>query len=409
MKFTIPVTLCFLSLASVSAFAQDGWTTLFDGKSIEGWTVKSGKATYEVVDGTILGTTVEGSPNSFLCSSKEYGDFELEFEVKVHAALNSGVQIRSKLKDIEKDKFGGRLFGPQVEIEASGAKGAEAGYIYGEAMGGGWRTPADRLKPHKHLKDDEWNKFRILAEGPRIQTWINGVAIEDLTDEEMYKSHPKGLIGLQVHGIGKKAGPFDVAWKDIRIREIGVKGTKVLFDGKNTDAFLPNKWVIEDGLLARKKGSGYIWTKDSYGDFVLNLEVKMSKKCNSGVFFRTDPKNPVQGGFEIQVMDTYGKDKPGKNDGGALYDAVAPTKNAIKSAGEWNTMQITAKGPNVTVVLNGEKVIEANLDEWTTSNQNPDGGKNKFKTALKDLPRTGHIGFQDHGHDVWFRNVTITE
>ncbi|QDT41311.1 hypothetical protein Pan241w_13710 [Gimesia alba] len=200
---------------SVQAGDKSGWVNLFNGKNLNGWVQHNGTATYKVVDGTIEGTTSEGSPNSFLCTKKKYGNFELEFEVKVHNQLNSGVQIRSQQKD-----GNGRVNGPQVEIEASGANGAEAGYVYGEATGRGWLTPEKRLKPHKNLKDGEWNKFRIVANGPRIQTWINGEKIEDLTDEAIYKTHPKGFIGLQVHGIKKGTGPYSVAWKDIRIKEL---------------------------------------------------------------------------------------------------------------------------------------------------------------------------------------------
>jgi hypothetical protein len=164
---------------------------------------------------------------------------------------------------------------------------------------------------------------------------------------------------------------------------------------------------VEDGVLVRKPGSGYIWSKESFGDFVLDLEVKVSRRCNSGIFFRTDPKNAVQGGFEIQVFDTTGKTKLGKHDHGALYDALAPSANPAKPVGEWDRFIITCKGPKITVSINGKQVVNANLDDWTTGNKNPDGSRNKFKTALKDLPRTGHIGFQDHGQNVWFRNVYL--
>ena len=109
--------------------------------------------------------------------------------------------------------------GPQVEIESSGNNGAEAGYVYGEATGRGWLTPKERLIAHKHFKDGDWNHYRIVAKGPRIQTFINGEPIEDLTDEEIFETHPKGFIGLQVHGIGKNSGPFEVAWRNLRIRE----------------------------------------------------------------------------------------------------------------------------------------------------------------------------------------------
>jgi hypothetical protein len=219
MKTGFFTSLALAALAlSVTPLAADhhekgAWTDLFDGASLTGWTQRNGTATYEVKDGTILGTTKEGSPNSFLCTEKLYGNFELEFEVKVHDKLNSGVQIRSQTKGGPT----GRVNGPQVEIESGPA---EAGYVYGEATGRGWLTPKERLIPHEHLKNGEWNKFRVVANGPRIQTFINGQPIEDLTDEPIFKTHPKGFIGLQVHGIGKNAGPYDVAWRNIRIREI---------------------------------------------------------------------------------------------------------------------------------------------------------------------------------------------
>ena len=200
---------------------KDSFVTLFDEKSknLDNWSVKSGFATYKIKDGYILGTTADGSGNTFLCTKKEYGNFDLRFEVKCHNRLNSGVQIRSKLKN-PGGKYGGRVNGPQIEIEASGNNGAEAGYVYGEATGRGWLTPKERLKPHKHFKDGEWNQYRVLAKGSRIQTWINGEMIEDLTDEEIYKTHPKGIIGLQVHGIGKNSGPFTVQWRNIKIKEL---------------------------------------------------------------------------------------------------------------------------------------------------------------------------------------------
>jgi hypothetical protein len=198
-----------------SAFAGEV-VSLFDGKTLTGWTQNNGTATYKVVDGTIVGTTAEGSPNSFLCTEKSYGDFELEFDVKVDNQLNSGVMLRSQTKDGTPQ---GRVNGPQVEIEASGEKGAEAGYIYGEAIGG-WMTKPEKLIPHKKFKDGEWNHYKVIAKGPRIQVWINGEEIEDLTDEKVFASHPKGFIGLQVHGIKKGTGPYSAAWKNITLKEL---------------------------------------------------------------------------------------------------------------------------------------------------------------------------------------------
>ncbi len=202
----------------------EGWQSLFDGKTLNGWVQRNGYATYRVEGGTIVGKTSVGSPNSFLCTTTHFGDFELEFETKVDDDLNSGVMIRASQKTMAtgqgRNNAPGRVYGPQVEVEASGDKGAESGYVYGEATGRGWLTPEERLKPHKAVRDGKWNSFRVVARGSRIQTWINGKPIEDLTDEEAYKNHPGGFIGLQVHGIRTGTGPFQAAWRNIRIRPL---------------------------------------------------------------------------------------------------------------------------------------------------------------------------------------------
>ena len=221
---TVFTALVLAAASSVHADDKDGkWVSLFDGKTLNGWKpAEHGKALYEVKDGTLHGTTVEGSPNSFLASEKEFGDFELEFEVKVHDQLNSGVPILSRGKteaDVDANKQGlGVFHGPQVEIEAGPG---QAGYIYGESTKYGWLSPEPKDEKHTHdfFKNGEWNKYRIVARGPRIQTWINGHMVADLTHEEIYKTHPKGHIGLQVHGIGAGTGPFDVSWRNIRIIE----------------------------------------------------------------------------------------------------------------------------------------------------------------------------------------------
>ncbi len=195
-----------------AAPAGDGWVSMFNGKDLSGWTAKNGWAIYRIDGDAILGTTSKQSPNSFLCSKEEYSDFELRFQVKVHDKLNSGVQIRSKSLP---DKDNGRVHGPQVEIESSPG---EAGYVYGEATGRNWISPTQ--PQHSHLKNGEWNQYHIRAVGKRIQTWINGTLIEDITDPLSFDS---GFIGLQVHGIGKEEGPYDVRWKSIEIRDLSKK------------------------------------------------------------------------------------------------------------------------------------------------------------------------------------------
>jgi len=200
-------------LAALVMFAvagqDDGWVALFDGKTIDAWEVKGGTAAYRVEDGCIVGKTTEGSPNSFLCTKKLYGDFELKFEVKVDDALNSGVQIRSAVRP------DGIVHGPQVEIAINGT----AGFIYGEGLKTGWLSE-DRSDPAAQaaFKKGEWNKYRVLADGKSIKSWINDVPVANLVDEKTGMT--SGLIGLQVHGIKKGTGPYEVRWKNLTLREL---------------------------------------------------------------------------------------------------------------------------------------------------------------------------------------------
>ncbi|NQZ59225.1 MAG: DUF1080 domain-containing protein [Lentisphaeraceae bacterium] len=213
MKLLTSLAILILcGITSLSARDKNGFTSIFDGKTLKGWSQKNGQATFVVKDGTILGTTAKRSPNSFLCTEKAYGNFELLFEVLLDKRLNSGVQIRSATKDGTPT---GRVNGPQVEISTDGY----AGYIYGEGVGRGWVTPNNNRQKHQNFKDRKWNKYRVIAKGNSIKVWINGVQISDLKHDAIAKSHAKGFIGLQVHGVGN-AGPYTVAWRNIKIKKI---------------------------------------------------------------------------------------------------------------------------------------------------------------------------------------------
>lgn len=190
------------------------------------------------------------------------------------------------------------------------------------------------------------------------------------------------------------------------------EGWKLLFNGKTLNGWQMKKdgsWKVENGTISRV-GGGYIWTKERYGDFILDCKFKVSPKCNSGIFFRTyDINDPVQTGIEMQVLDSAEREEIGIHDCGAIYDCLAPSTNAAKSPGEWNHVVITCNDNLITVVINEQPVINMDLNEWTESNMNPDGTKNKFNKPLKEFAREGHIGFQDHGSPVWYRNVKIKE
>lgn len=138
---------------------------------------------------------------------------------------------------------------------------------------------------------------------------------------------------------------------------------------------------------------------EEFGDFEMHLEFKLAKGTNSGVFFRSDPKNPVYAGFEVQVLDDAGT-LPNKNSSGAIYDVATPMFNVTRPAGEWNSYDITCKGPNVTVVVNGWKVLDVDLSKLTM----PVG---KFSTPLATLPQKGNILLQNHGGEAWYRNLVV--
>jgi hypothetical protein len=183
-----------------------------------------------------------------------------------------------------------------------------------------------------------------------------------------------------------------------------------LFDGKdlanwqNAGGGAPAEgWVVRDGAMSRESRAGDIWTKDRFGDFVLELEFKTAG--NSGIFIRTDnPKSCVQTGIEIQVYSPA--KEPNKHSCGALYDLAAPSKEMCK-ADDWNQVKITAKDAKIAVEMNGQQIVDADLNQWTEAHKNPDGTQNKFNNALKDFKREGHVGFQDHGANVSYRNVRI--
>ena len=208
--------------------AQEGnWMNLFDGETLEGWSVHSGFATYKVEKGAIVGQAVKGSPNTFLCTNREFGDFILEFEVFLDdPELNSGVQFRSKIAPHElvfwfRNDEGvyqsntipeDRVYGYQVEIatESTGSSGG----VYDEArraMLPWW--PGKDSRESKAFRDNQWNSYRIECRGDSIKTMVNGIVVNEFRDALT----DRGIIGLQVHDVGNDPTPYQVRWKNIRI------------------------------------------------------------------------------------------------------------------------------------------------------------------------------------------------
>ncbi|NQU26135.1 MAG: DUF1080 domain-containing protein [Candidatus Nealsonbacteria bacterium] len=178
-----------------------------------------------------------------------------------------------------------------------------------------------------------------------------------------------------------------------------------MFDGKTLDGWkTAGNWVVEeDGVVTLHPRPGehgwqrydaYLTTARKYKDFIIDLEFKIDKGGNSGVFLRVgDTTDHVRHGFEVQILDTHGKKNPGNHDCGGVIGTAGPSKNMAKPAGEWNRYVITCKGNKLEVVLNGEQIIDLELD----------------KSAIKDRPAEGYIGFQDEAKRVWYRNVRIKE
>jgi hypothetical protein len=197
------------------------------------------------------------------------------------------------------------------------------------------------------------------------------------------------------------------------------QGWQLLFNGKDHTGWKCNNGKpiatpVEDGALVPFKSGGYIIIHEKqFGDFIMKCDVKWeAKSCNSGIFFRVeDPKNPVNTGFEVQVLSGTGT---GKHAFGAVYDLATTTKNTGKPTGDWNTVEIKCEGPYISTKVNGELVCEVNCDDFDQPGLCPDGKKHKFKLngqprAVKDFARKGYIGFQDHGQKVWYKNVKILE
>ncbi|MDP2889787.1 MAG: DUF1080 domain-containing protein [Bacteroidota bacterium] len=393
----LQILVAFLIIFSaVSAKKKDGWISLFNGKDLTGWHQLNGQAKYHVEKGEIVGTTVSSTPNSFLATDKDYGDFILELDLLVTDNMNSGIQFRSISKPDIKD---GRVHGYQCEVDPSAR--AWSGGIYDEARRGWLYT--NELNPVAKLafKMGEWNRYRIECVGSSIRTWLNGIPVAYVFDD-MTSS---GLIALQVHSIGKDVQPGQqIRWKNIRIKTANLKanetadifvvnllpntlssaekaqGWKMLFDGKTTngwkaagqDNFPSEGWKVEDGTMMAiastkekpVKGTDIV-TDEKFSAFELQFEFNFAEGANSGVKYFTGNGGPSIG-LEYQVLDD--KKHPdakmgvvGNRTMASLYDLIPADKQDrfTKPAGEWNIGRIVVYPDNrIEHWLNGVKVVE---------------------------------------------------
>jgi hypothetical protein len=344
--------------------AEDGWISLFNGRDLTGWTPRGGKATFSVVEGCILGETVLDTPNSFLCTDRNYDNFILELEFKVDPRLNSGVQIRSECFDqptqVEwKGKSitipAGRVHGYQVEIDPDPAKARWwTGGIYDEARRNwmwvgpfGGKTNDFTRQGRAAFKTNDWNRLRVEAVGSSIKTFLNGVLRADLNDSLT----PKGFVGLQVHSIRDRADMVGarVQFRNIRLLPVSSaaaprpeppsntltdrersEGWRLLWDGKTTggwrsaraETFPAAGWEIKDGVLTvlesgggESVSGGDIITRERFAEFELLADFKTTPGANSGIKYFVQPNlDAVTGagakaatgsaiGLEYQILD----------------------------------------------------------------------------------------------------------
>jgi hypothetical protein len=393
----LQMLLAFLMFVSaVSAKKNDGWISLFNGKDLTGWHQLNGQAKYHVEKGEIVGTTVSNTPNSFLATDKDYGDFILELDLLVTDNMNSGIQFRSISKPDIKD---GRVHGYQCEVDPSAR--AWSGGIYDEARRGWLYTNELNPAAKSAFKMGEWNHYRIECVGNSIRTWLNGVPVAYVLDDMT----PSGLIALQVHSIGKDVEPGkQIRWKNVRIKTSGLKATetpdvfvvnllpntlssaekqqgwKMIFDGKTTtgwkaagqDKFPSEGWKVEDGTMMAVastkekpvRGTDIV-TDEKFSAFEFQFEFNFAEGANSGVKYFTGNGGPSIG-LEYQVLDD--KKHPdakmgvvGNRTMSSLYDLIPADKQDrfTKPAGEWNIGRIVVYPDNrIEHWLNGVKVVE---------------------------------------------------
>lgn len=449
MKKQIFILFSLLCLTLSIQAQKEQWTSLFDGKTLKGWNQKNGQAKYTVENGEIVGTTVANTPNSFLCTNEEYGDFIFEVELKVENAMNSGIQFRSLSKP---DYQNNRVHGYQMEVDPTDR--GWSGGIYDEARRDWLYIPNFNPDGKKAFKMGDWNKYRIEAIGSTIRTWINGIPTAHLIDDMT----AKGLIALQVHAIyGTMKEGMKIRWKNIRIQTENLKtspldncpvinllnnnlsdqekaqGVKLLFNGKDFTGWravhgtkMPEKhWSVQNSEINVSPSDGSetgndIVTTEQYGAFELVFDFKLSEGANSGVKYFVNETFDSGGksgiGLEYQVLDDEKHPDAkmgavGNRTMSSLYDLIPATKldkRFQRKIGTWNQARVVVYPNNIVQHwLNGFKVVEY---ERKSNIYNALVARSKYEKYVEfGAGDKGHILIQDHGNNVSFKNVKIRE
>ena len=391
---------------------DSGWIDLTAGGSRRDGVNWEAPREYTLEDGVVVGTAVIETPNSFLATTEEYGDFALQLEFRIDEGLNAGVQIRSHS---DPDYRNGTVHGYQVEIDPS--ERAWSAGIYDEARRG-WLFPLS-VNPaaSRAFRQGDWNHLYIEAIGPEIRTWLNNVPATFLIDEMT----PQGFIALQVHSVGPDDGGLQVRYRNVLLRTEDLApsgrsfpyvvdtrpnrlseaeaelGWELLFDGESTEAwrgahredFPETGWEVRDGeltVLASEPGAqrgGGIVTRETFSAFELQMEFRMTEGANSGIkYLVTEGYGSAPGtavAFEYQILDDMRHpDAEAGRDGNrtlaSLYDLLPATKvgRFVKGPGRYNHARIVVRADGaVEHWLNHQLVLafdrnSAELDEAIT-------------------------------------------
>jgi hypothetical protein len=419
------LTLLLLSQAVVHAQerAPVGFTNLLVDSQLTGWHGRAGdiepaklaeataeqraawteeaRTHFRLVDGVLENDGF----GPFLTTDREFGDFELLIEYAIDPTTDSGIYLRGM---------------PQIQIwDPENPAQRENGNDMGS--GGLWNNAANDPGKNPLVRADkpagEWNAFRIKMIGERVWVWLNDQPLVVNARLANYWDRsaplpPRGPIQLQTHG-GR------IRWRNIFVREIGSEEANStlaeiaresaipLFTGSNLDAWqgAMADYTIEDGaLMCLPERGGNLFTKESFGDFQVSLEISIPPGGNNGLLIRYpgSGNGAYDGMCELQVIDTS-IDRHGELDPrqfhGSAYGMVPAARGYLRPPGEWNFQVVTVRGSEIQVELNGTRILDADLskvDSFMADSAHPG----------KDL-REGFFGFAGHNDPVRFRNVYI--
>jgi len=377
IKQLVVLSVFTFCLPTLGMAQSEKWIDLFTSKDLTGWSGVN-EVSFDVKEGNLH--LIKGM--GWLRHDQIFDDFVLEFECKALVDnFDSGFFIRSGLEGKPWPEVG-----YQVNLKEDAFGTLVRGY-----------RPMIKSTLEK-VPVGEWNKVKIYAKGSDATLEING---EEIWQADFIEPE-SGLIGIQAEN-------KEFEFRNMRIQEIGY--TDLLEKEGDTFKYLEVQdgpkavWTLNDDVLTcAGEGGGWIGTKvDDYSDFILKLDFRVPKEGNSGVFIRR-PKSGdgAYTGMEIQILDDdakhWGALQPWQMTG-SIYHEVAPSLRATKEAGNWQTMTIQAVKNQVTIYVNGIKIIDADLDQYAKSTTDA--------PALKDRPRKGYIGFQNYDGNMEYRNVRI--